>query len=605
MKIEQENSITEQTAVQETVLKGIAAASGIEIGIALVVGNAPDQPLSFYETSPVSISEQDVPFELARFEAALEATRNEITEICNKVKVSLDENEAGIFEAHLLIVEDKKLKKEVVSGIQDKLLTAESAFSLIMQRYITAISSVADPYLKERAADVVDVAGRILGHLLGWKRSLLDHLPGQRIVVAKELTPSDTVMLDRENVQAFATETGAKTSHSAILARSMRIPAVVGIPGILSKVHNGDVMIIDGYQGVVILNPTPQTLEAYALKEAENAKIYNDLLTESTQRSETLDGYRVALAANLDDPNKADELEKYGAFGVGLFRTEYLFLKDHIPTEEEQYEVYSALASRCGAAPVVIRTLDLGGDKISSLINFVQEPNPFLGLRSVRLCLAYPHLLKPQLRAILRAGVHGNICMMFPMLTCVDELDDLLRILEQIKEDLRREKIRFAEDIKVGVMIETPAAALSADQFAERCDFLSIGTNDLVQYTMAVDRGNERVASLYRPLHPVILRLIRHIVKSAEQAGIWVSICGEMAADPMYIPLLLGLGVRELSMSPVSLAPAKHVVRSMKYIDAEAVAERALLCSSQEEVQELAQVFLRMIAPGVSDLNIT
>ena len=605
MKIEQENSITEQTAVQETVLKGIAAASGIEIGIALVVGNAPDQPLSFYETSPVSISEQDVPFELARFEAALEATRNEITEICNKVKVSLDENEAGIFEAHLLIVEDKKLKKEVVSGIQDKLLTAESAFSLIMQRYITAISSVADPYLKERAADVVDVAGRILGHLLGWKRSLLDHLPGQRIVVAKELTPSDTVMLDRENVQAFATETGAKTSHSAILARSMRIPAVVGIPGILSKVHNGDVMIIDGYQGVVILNPTPQTLEAYALKEAENAKIYNDLLTESTQRSETLDGYRVALAANLDDPDKADELEKYGAFGVGLFRTEYLFLKDHIPTEEEQYEVYSALASRCGAAPVVIRTLDLGGDKISSLINFVQEPNPFLGLRSVRLCLAYPHLLKPQLRAILRAGVHGNICMMFPMLTCVDELDDLLRILEQIKEDLRREKIRFAEDIKVGVMIETPAAALSADQFAERCDFLSIGTNDLVQYTMAVDRGNERVASLYRPLHPVILRLIRHIVKSAEQAGIWVSICGEMAADPMYIPLLLGLGVRELSMSPVSLAPAKHVVRSMKYIDAEAVAERALLCSSQEEVQELAQVFLRMIAPGVSDLNIT
>lgn len=605
MKIEQENSITEQTVVQETVLKGIAAASGIEIGIALVVGNAPDQPLSFYETSPVSISEQDVPFELARFEAALEATRNEITEICNKVKVSLDENEAGIFEAHLLIVEDKKLKKEVVSGIQDKLLTAESAFSFIMQRYITAISSVADPYLKERAADVVDVAGRILGHLLGWKRSLLDHLPGQRIVVAKELTPSDTVMLDRENVQAFATETGAKTSHSAILARSMRIPAVVGIPGILSKVHNGDVMIIDGYQGVVILNPTPQTLETYALKEVENAKIYNDLLTESTQRSETLDGYRVALAANLDDPDKADELEKYGAFGVGLFRTEYLFLKDHIPTEEEQYEVYSALASRCGAAPVVIRTLDLGGDKISSLINFVQEPNPFLGLRSVRLCLAYPHLLKPQLRAILRAGVHGNICMMFPMLTCVDELDDLLRILEQIKEDLRREKIRFAEDIKVGVMIETPAAALSADQFAERCDFLSIGTNDLVQYTMAVDRGNERVASLYRPLHPVILRLIRHIVKSAEQAGIWVSICGEMAADPMYIPLLLGLGVRELSMSPVSLAPAKHVVRSMKYIDAEAVAERALQCSSQEEVQELAETFLRMIAPGVSDLSIT
>ena len=605
MKTEQENAAVEYSAGQETILKGIAAASGIEIGIVLVVGNTPEQPLSFYETAPISISEQDVPFEIARLDAALDATRNEITEIRNKVQVSLNEKEAGIFDAHLLIVEDRKLKNEVVTGIKDKLLSAESVFSSVMQRYITAISSVADPYLKERAADVVDVAGRILGHLLGWKRTLLEHLPGQRIVVARELTPSDTVMLDRENVQAFATETGAKTSHSAILARSMRIPAVVGIPGILSKVRNGDVMIVDGYQGIVILNPAPATLEEYALKEAENEKLYNDLLTESGQRSETLDGYRIALAANLDDPAKTEELEKYGAFGVGLFRTEYLFLKDHIPTEEEQYQVYSSLASRCGAAPVVIRTLDLGGDKISSLINFAEEPNPFLGLRSVRLCLAYPHLLKPQLRAILRAGVHGNICMMFPMLTCVDELEELYRILDEIKEELKREKVRFSEDIKVGVMIETPAAALAAEQFAERCDFLSIGTNDLVQYTMAVDRGNEHVASLYRPFHPVILRLIRNVVKAAEQAGIWVSVCGEMAADPMYIPLLLGLGIRELSMSPVSLAPAKYVVRSMKYIEAEEIAEKALRCSSQDEVRAISEAFLRTNVPGVFELNIT
>lgn len=603
MKIEPENDAVCSTAVQETVLKGISAAAGIEIGIALVVGNTPDQPHSFYETASVPISEQNVSAEQARFSTALEATRNEILQIRDKVRASLDAKEASIFDAHLLIVEDKKLKNEVLSGIQEKLLTAESVFSRVMQRYITAISSVEDPYLKERAADVVDVAGRILGHLLGWKRALLDHLPGQRIIIARELTPSDTVMLDRENVQAFATETGAKTSHSAILARSMRIPAVVGITGILSRVHNGDMMIIDGYQGIVILNPTPQTLDEYAAKEAENEKIYNDLLLESGQRSETLDGYRIALAANLDDPEKADELEKYGAFGVGLFRTEYLFLKDHIPTEDEQYEVYSSIASKCGAAPVVIRTLDLGGDKISSLINFLPEPNPFLGLRSVRLCLAYPHLLKPQLRAILRAGVHGNVCMMFPMLTCVDELDALYKMLDEAKEELRREKIRFSDEIKVGVMIETPAAALSADLFAERCDFLSIGTNDLVQYTMAVDRGNERVASLYRPLHPVILRLIRNVVKAAEQAGIWVSVCGEMASEPLFIPLLLGLGIRELSMSSVSLAPAKRVIRNMKFIDAEMVTERALLCSSQEEVRDLAQTFLRMIAPDVSDLN--
>ncbi|MBR2438915.1 MAG: phosphoenolpyruvate--protein phosphotransferase [Lentisphaeria bacterium] len=605
MKTEQDSGTIGDSVGQETVLKGIAAASGIEIGIALVIGSTPDQPLSFYETASVSISEQDVPFELSRFESAMAETRKEILEIQNKVRTSLNSKEAAIFEAHLLIVEDRKLRNEVISGIKENLLTAESVFSRVMQKYITAISSVEDPYLKERAADVVDVAGRILGHLLGWKRTLLDHLPGQRIVVAKELTPSDTVMLDRENVQAFATETGAKTSHSAILAHSMRIPAVVGINGILSMVRNGDMIIVDGYQGVVILNPTPQTLEEYALKEAENEKIFNDLLTETQQRAETLDGYRIALAANVDDPAKADELEKYGAFGVGLFRTEYLFLKDHIPSEEEQYQVYSVLARKCGAAPVVIRTLDLGGDKISSLVNFMAEPNPFLGLRSVRLCLAYPHLLKPQLRAVLRAGVHGNICMMFPMLTCVDELDALYGMLDQVKQELRQEKVRFSEDIKIGVMIETPAAALMAEQFAERCDFMSIGTNDLVQYTMAVDRGNERVASLYRPLHPVILRLIRNVVKAAEHAGIWVSVCGEMAASPLYIPLLLGLGIRELSMSPVSLAPAKHVVRNMKYIDAEILAERSLLCSSQEEVRELAETFLKMIAPDVSDLNIS
>lgn len=605
MKTEQDSGTIGDSVGQETVLKGIAAASGIEIGIALVIGSTPDQPLSFYETASVSISEQDVPFELSRFESAMAETHKEILEIQNKVRTSLNSKEAAIFEAHLLIVEDKKLRNEITTGIKENLQTAESVFSRVMQKYITAISSVDDPYLKERAADVVDVAGRILGHLLGWKRTLLDHLPGQRIVVAKELTPSDTVMLDRENVQAFATETGAKTSHSAILARSMRIPAVVGINGILSQVHNGDMIIVDGYQGVVILNPSPETLEKYALKEAENEKIFNDLLTETQQRAETLDGYRIALAANVDDPSKADELEKYGAFGVGLFRTEYLFLKDHIPSEEEQYQVYSALASKCGAAPVVIRTLDLGGDKISSLVNFMAEPNPFLGLRSVRLCLAYPHLLKPQLRAILRAGIHGNICMMFPMLTCVDELDALYAMLDQAKEELRQEKVRFSEDIKIGVMIETPAAALSAELFAERCDFMSIGTNDLVQYTMAVDRGNERVASLYRPLHPVILRLIRNVVKAAEHAGIWVSVCGEMAASPLYIPLLLGLGIRELSMSPVSLAPAKHVVRNMKYIDAEILAERSLLCSSQEEVRELAETFLKMIAPDVSDLNIS
>lgn len=602
-----ENGLSPESAEsnQETVLQGISAASGIEIGIALVVGNSPDTPLAFREVLPVTIQESEISSEQKRFLAALDSTRQEIMDLRKKVDDFLNENDAGIFDAHLLIVDDKILRKDVLNGIQNWKNTAESVFTKVMQQYISAITSVEDPYLKERAADVKDVAGRILGHLMGWKRTLLDHLPGQRIVVARELTPSDTVMLDRENVQAFATETGARTSHSAILARSMRIPAVVGIAGLLSKVHNGDMMIIDGYQGIVILNPAPQTLEEYASKEAENEKLFNDILAEAGYRSETLDGYRMELSANLDDPENIGDLDTYGAFGIGLFRTEYLFLNsDHIPTEEEQYKVYASLAEKCGASPVVIRTLDLGGDKLSSLIPFTQEPNPFLGLRSVRLCLAYPELLIPQLRAILRASVHGNIFMLFPMLTCVDELDELYRILADVKNDLRKEKIRFSDDMKIGVMLETPAAALSAELFAGKCDFFSIGTNDLVQYTMAVDRGNERVASLYRPFHPVILRLIRNIVKAAENAGIWVSVCGEMASDPLYIPLLAGLGIRELSMSPVALAPAKRVIRNMNFIDAVQVAERTLHCTTQEEVLQIAGAFLEQIAPDVSDLNI-
>ena len=596
-----EESVSER---QETVLKGISASSGIEIGIVLIVGNAsPDQPMAFHETAPVSIAAGDVSAEILRFQSALDCTREELLALRKKVSVSLGEQDAGVFDAHLLIVDDKSMKREVEDGIREKHLSADSVFSVVMQRYISAIASIEDPYLKERAADVRDVAGRIQGHLLGWKRTLLDHLPGQRIVVAKELTPSDTVMLDRENVQAFVTETGAQTSHSAILARSMRIPAVVGLTGIFRKVRNGDMVIVDGSQGIVILNPSPETLEFYAGKEAENEKLFRYMLQETGRRPETLDGYRVELAGNLDDPSNIGELEKYGACGIGLFRTEYLFLKNHIPTEEEQYHVYSLLAERCGDAPVVIRTLDLGGDKISSLIQFQSEPNPFLGLRSVRLCLSYPELLIPQLRAILRAGVHGNICMMFPMLTCPDELNELYRILDRVKADLRENRIRFAEDMKIGTMIETPAAAMTPDLFASRSDFLSIGTNDLVQYVMAVDRGNERVAPLYRPCHPVILRLIRDIVKAAERAGIWVSVCGEMAAEPLYIPLLIGLGIRELSMNPVSLVQAKRVVRDMKFIDAEEVALRVLACSSQEEVLKIARAFLLKIAPDISCLN--
>ena len=579
----------------EVMYHGIAASSGIAIGIALVVGGTNRSSL---DLEPKPITEAEVPAETARLNAALAKTRAQILELQARVKPSLASQEASIFEAHLLIVDDKVLMQEVYDGIRKQLQAADVVFAGIMKRYIAAISAVNDQYLKERAADIADVAYRVLDNLSGESRQLLDHLPGQRILISRDLTPSDTAMLDRENVQAFATETGSRTSHTAILARSMRIPAVVGVTNLAANVHNGDLIIIDGFIGAVITNPKPETLELYAQKEVSKEQLFNQLQQESSLESETIDGYRIHLSANIDDVGDIDDVRKSGAAGIGLFRTEYLFM-DKIPTEEEQFEVYRKIVAGADGQGVIIRTLDLGGDKLSAVLQTTPDPNPFLGQRSIRLCLAYPELLMPQLRAILRASAFGPARLMFPMVTCEDEIDRLKEMLDKARTELRLEKLKFDEHMEVGIMVETPSAALFAEHLARKVDFFSIGTNDLVQYTMAVDRGNEKVATLYRPAHPVILMLINNIVKAADAAGIWVGVCGEMASDPRFIPLLVGLGVQELSMSTGALGAARRVVRSLRMFEAEKFAQDAMKCADHRQVLEMADSLLQRIAPDI------
>ena len=581
---------------REIMVHGIPASPGIAIGIALVVRDSRHVVL---EPDEKTISEDEIPNEINRFTAALEQTKKQITDLKEHLASSV---EAGIFDAHLLIVDDKMLTQEVITAIRRDRRSASSVFSETIRKYISAISSVNDQYLKERAADVADVADRILGNLNGQERKLLDQLPGLRIIISHDLTPSDTAMLDRENVQAFATETGSRTSHTAILARSMKIPAVAGINNVTNYIHNGDTVIIDGFLGAAIINPKPETLAIYARKEAFREQLLNELQRENSLHAETVDGYRIKLAANIDNVDHLGDLKSSGASGIGLFRTEYLFMGGRIPSEEEQFEVYRKTAEAVGGEAAIIRTLDLGGDKLSAQLNFGHEPNPFLGQRSIRLCLAHPELLIPQLRAILRASAYGSIKLMFPMITCEDELDQVQNILNDVRRELRAEKKSFDESMEVGAMIETPAAALFADQLAEKCDFFSIGTNDLVQYTMAVDRGNEKVANLYRPSHPVILRLIKHVVDAAEKNGIWVSVCGEMASDPRYIPLLVGLGVQELSMSSVSLGMARRVIRRLSMAQAEELARKALLCRDHTAILSMTDEMLHKIAPDVVSL---
>jgi phosphotransferase system enzyme I (PtsI) len=543
----------------------------------------------------------EIEAEVKRFEQSLVRTRQQITEVQRRVSQTMSSNEADIFDAHLLMLEDRVLIEEVIKIIREQKANADYAFHTASDRYIAVLEAVEDEYLRERAADLRDLTGRVLDNLMEVKESFdLKHLNEPCILVGHDLSPSMTAQLDKKFVLGFATDIGGKTSHTAILARSLDIPAVVGAQTISEELETGDYALLDGYNGTVIVNPTDQTLFEYGQLAKIKASLDEKLREVQHQPAVTLDGKTIHLSANIEDQHDIESVLAHGAEGVGLFRTEFLFInRDRLPTEDEQYEVYRQVAAALKPHSVIIRTLDLGGDKFASHLQLAQEMNPFLGWRAIRFCLAQPEMFRAQLRAILRASAEGNVRMMYPMISGLDELNQANALVEECKAGLRAEKIPFNEEMEIGAMIEIPSAALIADALAKKVKFFSIGSNDLIQYTLAADRTNEKVSHLYEPTHPAILRLIKMTVDAAHAHGIWVGVCGEVAGDPILTPLLLGLGVDELSTAPAVLDEVKYIIRRVKLEEARVLAEFALTSESPTEIFARCVEFARQTAPSL------
>lgn len=537
---------------------GLGVSPGIISGVVYV--HRTDE-----ETPPTRhLKESEIPEEIARFEAALIATRTQILEMQQRIAEAIGAKDAGIFDAHLLVVEDRTLIDEVLRTLTRDRLNIETVFLSVANRYATTLSEIDDPYLRERALDIHDVARRVLHNLMGKFSGILTGMDSPHILVAHNLTPSDTAQLNRSLVLGFATDVGSKTSHTAIMARSLNIPAVVGLHDISKVLNTGDVILLDGYNGVVIINPSEQTLFEYGQIESKKEEVQKSLTTLRDTASTTLDGRHIILSANIELPSEVAFVKENGAEGIGLYRTEFFYLnKAELPNEEEQYEAYRDVAQQVLPNSIIIRTLDLGGDKFMSALDLPDELNPFLGWRAIRFCLERADIFKTQLRAILRASAVGNVKMMYPMVSGVDELRRANALLEECRQELRAEGLPFDESMEVGAMIEVPSAALSADFLAREVKFFSIGTNDLIQYSIAVDRVNERIAHLYEPTHPAIVRLIKMVVDAAHAHNLWVGICGEMAGDILLTPLLLGLGVDELSTGAAVVPRIKRVVQSL------------------------------------------
>jgi phosphotransferase system enzyme I (PtsI) len=579
----------------EKVFRGIGVSAGVCRGKIVVLHRAR------HIIAKREVSENETAPEVKRFEQSLAQTRKQISDIQHKVVQNMGAKEGDIFEAHLLMLEDRVLVEEVIKLIRDQKLNAEYAFHTVAERYVTALAEVDDDYLRERAADMHDLTMRVLDNLLEVKDAFdLHHLTEPCILVGHDLSPSTTAQLDKKFVLGFATDIGGRTSHTAIMARSLGIPAVVGLQTIADELESGDYALLDGYNGTVVVNPTDQTLFEYGQLAKIKASLEEKLRAIKTQPAVTLDGKIIHLSANIEDQNDVEAVIAHGAEGVGLFRTEFLFInRDSLPGEDDQYKVYRQVAAALKPLPVIIRTLDLGGDKFASHLQLAKEVNPFLGWRAIRFCLAQPELFCAQLRAILRASAEGNVKMMYPMISGLDELNQAGALVEKCKAELRAQKIPFDEKMEVGVMIEIPSAALIADTLARRVNFFSIGSNDLIQYTLAADRTNEKVSHLYEPTHPAILRLIKTTVDAAHKHGIWVGVCGEVAGDPVLAPLLVGLGVDELSAAPPVVAQVKYIIRRLKLAEAQALAEFALQCESPSEIFARCQQLARDTAPSL------
>lgn len=561
------------------VLQGIAASNGIAIANAYLLVE-PD--LSF-EKRQIA----DLDSEVKRFRSALEQSKAELKTIQSHAKESLGADKAAIFEAHLLVLSDPELLTPIEDKIRTDKVNAEVALKETADMFVEMFEQLESDYMKERAADIRDVTKRVLSHLLGVQMASPSLIDEEVIVIANDLTPSDTAQLNRQFVKGFTTNIGGRTSHSAIMARSLEIPAVVGTKTVTAEIKNGDLVIVDGLKGEIHINPAPEQIEEYRnvaeqyeRQKAEWAKLVNE-------KTVSADNHQVELVANIGTPKDLKAVINNGGEGVGLYRTEFLYMgKDQLPSEEEQFDAYKAVVEGLNGKPVVIRTLDIGGDKKLPYLSLPEELNPFLGVRAIRLCLTEQDIFRTQLRALLRASNYGNLKIMFPMIATLDEFREAKKLFEEEKQKLLSEGQKVSDHIELGIMVEIPSTAVLADQFAKEVDFFSIGTNDLIQYTMAADRMNQSVSYLYQPYSPSILRLVKMVIDAAHNEGKWTGMCGEMAGDETAIPLLLGLGLDEFSMSATSILKARSQIRNLKKADMEKLTKTVLNLQTTAQVIE-------------------
>lgn len=565
---------------QMTKITGLAASPGIVIGKAFILTG------DVVKVEERNISPAEVTIEIKKFTRAIELTRKELSDIQAKARQRIGKDGEKIFDVHQMLLDDKLINEETITHIQGECKNADFSYYKVMQKFQNSLEKANNEFFLGRVADIRDVKRRLIRNIQGKEPHYLNSIANPAVIVARDLEPSDTVLLDRQKVLGFATERGGRTSHVAIMARSLEIPSVVGLQGITNMVQTGDTIILDGNEGIVVINPIPSEMNQYVRVRDQYHEITKELSKIRDLPCRTLDGKDVELSANLEFPDEINSIITYGARGIGLFRTEKLYLtKSELPTEAEQFEEYYRVAEKVSPYQVIIRTLDLGGDKKSRCVQIPEEDNPFLGWRAIRLCLEKIDIFKTQLRAILRASVMGNVKIMLPMISCLEEIYQAKAILEQVKEELKFKKTPFDENIEIGVMIEIPSAAVLADIIAEEVDFLSIGTNDLIQYTLAVDRGNVRVANLYKRLPPAVLRIINSVVDAGHKKGVWVGMCGEMAADPLATLILLGMDLDELSVSPSMLPEVKKIIRSVTFEDAQRIAEKAIQMKTSEQVE--------------------
>lgn len=565
-----------------SIIQGIAASSGIAIAKAYRL----EAPELHVEKREVTAIEE----EIKRFDQAVEISKQELEKIKEHALKELGEDKAEIFAAHLLVLSDPELINPIKDKVTTEKVNAEFALDETAKMFISMFESMDNEYMKERAADIRDVTKRVLAHLLGVTISNPSLISEEVIVIAEDLTPSDTAQLNRQFVKGFTTDIGGRTSHSAIMARSLEIPAVVGTKNITSTVQNDTMLIVDGLDGVVIINPTPEQVEEYKEKQQKYEQQKQEWAKLVSEKTVTADGHHVELAANIGTPEDVAGVLKNGGEAVGLYRTEFLYMgRTELPSEEEQYTAYKEVLERMEGKPVVVRTLDIGGDKELPYLHLPKEMNPFLGYRAIRLCLEEQDIFRTQLRALLRASVHGNLKIMFPMIATVEEFRQAKAILLEEKEKLVSENVQVADSFEIGMMVEIPSTAVMADVFAKEVDFFSIGTNDLIQYTMAADRMNERVSYLYQPYNPAILRLIDNVIQAAHKEGKWAGMCGEMAGDSIAIPILLGLGLDEFSMSATSILPARTQLKGLSKEEAASFREQILSLSTENEVEALVR----------------